>query len=291
MASTDSAVILLMAHFVDDDLLAGYRKIKADLAGRHDVVLLLNVTKLHDTPEIPPDVACHTFSAADVRALRYPGKSDLTSPNVELFVVAYWKAQPDYDYYWGIEYDVKFSGSWDRVFAHFQDNDADLLGTSIHTRDFNPHWGNWGSLKSPAVLGDDQMVRGFFPIFRISQRGLIALDAAYRQGWNGHFECSMPSAVAAAGLRLEDIGGDGPFVAPGNTNRFYTNTLLDPNLTPGSFVFRPTRTGVGAEPDLLWHPVKPPHIRQWETGRIKRWAQHAGDAARSLVRLAAGRRA
>jgi len=61
----------------------------------------------------------------------------------------------------------------------------------------------------------------------------------------------------AAGLVIEDFGGDGEFVASGNRNRFYTNAPSHCYLVPGSLVFRPMRIMPGLRRNHLWHPVKP----------------------------------
>jgi hypothetical protein len=68
----------------------------------------------------------------------------------------------------------------------------------------------------------------------------------------------LPSVVERAGLRIEDFGGEGEFVPPGNENRFYCNDRFSSRLSPGTFVYRPVMTAAGSEPARLWHPVKPP---------------------------------
>jgi hypothetical protein len=94
-----------------------------------------------------------------------------------------------------------------------------------------------------------------------------AMDQAYRLGWSGHCEATWPTIINLAGLKLEDIGGDGEFVAPGNHNRFYTNTLSSPTLAPGSLVFRPARCWLGSQRNKLWHPVKPLGFKLKEDAR------------------------
>ena len=107
-----------------------------------------------------------------------------------------------------------------------------------------------------AIARHDQ-IRGFFPIYRLSQRALERLDADYRAGVGGHFECLVPTLLNDAGMTLEDIGGAGEFVRPRNKGRFYRNTPAAASLGPGTFVFRPVMDRPGREPDMLWHPVRP----------------------------------
>jgi hypothetical protein len=59
-------------------------------------------------------------------------------------------------------------------------------------------------------------------------------------------------------MTLEDMGGTGEFVRPSNINRFYRNTPSAASLGPGTFVFRPVMDKPGHEPNMLWHPVRPP---------------------------------
>jgi hypothetical protein len=168
---------------------------------------------------------------------------------------------PDYEYYWVMEYDVRFTGNWNEMFGHFDKSLADLLGTTMQRLPDMPDWYWWSSLKTPwgGALDGHEYVRGFFPFVRLSNRALKVLDEKYRAGWCGHFEVTIPTILDYFGLELEDFGGDGEFVASGNTDRFYTNNPHNPDLTPGTFVFRPSMNVPGDEKNKLWHPIKPAH--------------------------------
>lgn len=265
-AQRPGTVILYQTHFVDPVILAEYRKLKRDAGGFGAVKLLYNTTEAPLPADLPADVEAAPFHARDLRRLGYRSKdTSLSSYNVELFLLNFFRHHPDYEHYWAIEYDVRFSGDWGLLFGAFADDPADLLGTTLYRYPFNPDWVNWRSLIAPAPLAPPAMIRAFIPIYRISRRGLIELDRAYRNGWGGHCEVTVPTILGQAGMRLEDIGGDGEFVAPGNVNRFYRNTPKTRDHFPGSMTFRPVMTSPGAEPNLLWHPVK---VRQgMVTGR------------------------
>lgn len=267
------SVVLLLAHFIDPAILAEYRKLKRELGSRYDVVLLFDKT-LYGTPDLPGDVQGFFFDKSDIRALGYPRKGrSHNSFDVELFAMHFWRSNPHYDFYWLVEYDVRFSGSWDKLFGHFAASGADLLGTTLHRYDINPNWENWRTLVTPEEdLPPYELLRGFFPFYRLSARAFAALDDAYRQGWAGHFECVVPTVLAAAGLELEDIGGNGEFVKAENIDRFYRNNRLSSDLAPGSFIFRPIHSRVGGSPNTLWHPVRQPEVESWITGRRARMA-------------------
>jgi hypothetical protein len=91
---------------------------------------------------------------------------------------------------------------------------------------------------------------------RISAEGVRIYIKANRKGWKGHYEVCMPTVLHHYGLAIEDIGGDGEFVAKHNRNRFYTNTPSMDGLGPGTFVCPPTQPISEELPDKLYHAVK-----------------------------------
>jgi hypothetical protein len=285
------SVILLMTHFLNGRIVAQARKLRAEAPEETDVVVLYNRS---DDPNpgyvLPPDIEVFAFGAENIRGLGYPRKGRrLNARDVELFVMHFHRRRPGYVHYWVVEYDVAFSGRWTVLFDAFADSDADLLATTLHRHAINPGWENWRSVSHPEGRPPSTtLLRAFMPFYRVSRHGLAVLDAAYSEGWTGHYESTVPTILHGKGLVLEDIGGDGEFVRPGNVNRFYTNNPGDNTLAPGSFVFRPVRVAPGPESDTLWHPVKPPTVSDgWTTGRrhlLSRWA--SGWARAGMTRLA-----
>ena len=118
-------------------------------------------------------------------------------------------------------------------------------------------WDHWDSIQLESFPDIVKMIRGFFPVYRISRRALEYLDACYLLGSAGHMEGLMPTLLYNGGFQIEDIGGEGPFVAEGCTNRFYTNCPTTTRLSPGTLVYRPVLRQAGKAPNKLWHPVKP----------------------------------
>jgi hypothetical protein len=143
---------------------------------------------------------------------------------------------------------VRYTGSWLQFFSDFEDNDADLLCTTLLRHRDSPDFVYWPTLKLlDESAGSESYIRGFFPIYRMSNRAWLEVDREYRRGVAGHYECVIPTVLARAHLRIEDIGGDGEFVRPENVNRYYNDK---------SFVFRPIRYRPGKKPNTLFHPVK-----------------------------------
>jgi hypothetical protein len=270
--------VLLMTHLLDDCVEARCRRLMAE-AGRPVTILYNRADDPDRARALPPDLPVFAFDGPEMRRLGFPRKGRFPSAcDVDCFVLLYAEARPLPERLWVVEYDVDFSGRWSALFDAFLDSGADLLATTVLRHAATPGWENWKTVRSPAGRPDpDRLLRAFLPCHRVSRRALGALKAAYRAGWSGHYEATVPTVLAEAGLAIEDMGGDGEFVRPGNRNRFYTNTPAAADLSPGSFVFRPVRRTCGPEPGWLWHPVKPPRSASgWATGRrarFLRWAK------------------
>lgn len=269
MTADPRAAVLVLNHFLDGDLVHLYRQLAADLDGRCDVHLLSDRTQpTTSLSRLPGTAREHRFRTTDLMELGYPGRcSDIARRtgmrnmplgNADLPVLLFARVHPEYDYYWVVEYDVRFSGSWSVLMSAFEHNDADLLGTTLTRFEETPGWCHWPSLQAPGggAFPSPSLVRGFFPVYRLSNRAVQCHHQGCMDGARGHMEALLPTQIAAAGLRLEDLGGDGAFVAPGNHNRFYRNERCSDRLGPGTFVYRPARPAMGTDPDTLWHPVK-----------------------------------
>ena len=266
---TAKSVVLLAAHYLTDDILMEYARIRQSCSDGYDVVLLYD-NFYDDLPVLPQDrdIDVHLVNPSAVQALGYPswpGREHLeyTSPsglrpgNWDFAILDYFRAHSDYASYWRVEYDVRFTGDWRFFLDACAKSGADLLGTTLLRHEASPPWYWWSSLGSPqGELDRAKMIRGFFPISRLSQRACALLDRKYKEGWYGHAECVMPTVLAYDGLSVEDIGGEGEFVPAGHENRFYVNTPSDSCLRPGTFVFRPTLAKPGSRPNTLWHPVR-----------------------------------
>jgi hypothetical protein len=176
--------------------------------------------------------------------------------NAELPMLHFWRLYPGYEHYWIVEYDVRFSGCWREFFRYWDENDADLLSTTLTPYEQCREWPHWDSLRTSECDDHSTCVRDFFPVYRVAQPALTTLDGSCRACAAGHMEALLPSTLNAAGLAREDTGGDGPYVRPKNVNRFHRNSPGDNSDLPGIFVYRPIRDCEGEEPGKLWHPVK-----------------------------------
>jgi hypothetical protein len=232
-----------------------------DLRGRFDVIPIFDVTHGALSPNALPPGAL-TVTAAEVEAaLPYQAKiaqhpGTFWSRNIDLPLLWFWSRNPGYRTYWVIEYDVRYSGHWGDFFGAFLDNQSDLLATTLFDYAFRTSWGHWQSFESPTPVPLADRVRATLSAYRLSARALAALDQAYRQGCSGHYEVAIPTLLKSRGFSIEDIGGNGRYVAAGNINRYYTNSPEVSGLAPGTFVLHPEGMIKDDLPNMLWNPFK-----------------------------------
>jgi len=208
------------------------------------------------------------YTADDLTALPDPGKTGRFDPanfigNADLVPMKFFLDRSECDCYWIIEYDVRFSGAWPVLFADLSSSGADLLWTTMQTWAESPNWAHWSTLNTGGEnLQLNRRVKGFIPFCRASHALLSACDARYRGGWSGYSEVLWPTIASLAGLRLEDIGGNGSFTPAERRGRYYQNTPSEWSQFPGTFVYRPSfadRNLFGPQyhfAGTLWHPVK-----------------------------------
>jgi len=171
----------------------------------------------------------------------------------------------DADRLWVCEYDVDFAGRWHDLFGRFADNTADLLTTTVMYRSEQPRWPWWRGAAAPAGVPQERWLRSLNPLMRLSRPLLDAYAAAMADGaWRGHYEFTLTTAALDAGLRVEDLGGEGSFVPAGRERSVYVGKSPAGRPDDLTFGFRPVREayfheqpGTFEQPGLLYHPVKP----------------------------------
>lgn len=172
----------------------------------------------------------------------------------------FYLSHQEYDYYWFIEFDVRYTGNWELFLRLFESYDEDLIVS--HIRQFNrePLWPWWNSLWHPKKsIDSNKYLRSYNVIFRISNRALAFIHQEQQDGWQGFNEVLLPTLLHEGGYRIMDFGGDGDFTPPGLTNKTYTshglkNGLLSPFCT---MHWRPSSDHAGLRRNKLYHAIKP----------------------------------
>jgi hypothetical protein len=180
-------------------------------------------------------------------------------------VLAFFLSHRDYDNYWFIEFDVRYTGDWGLFLQSFEPFPHDFIASHIRHYREEPLWHWWDTLRHPIKTIDrDNCLRSFNVIFRISNRALGYIDREQRDGWQGFNEVSLPTLLHHGGYRIMDFGGDGDFTPPELRNKTYTshglkNGLLNPFCT---LCWRPSRDKTGRHRNKLYHSIKPRSMQE-----------------------------
>lgn len=202
-AVMNRTVILYCCHFWSREIENEFLRLKKCCDKYFDVVLSYDCSSQQDRS--PDDFSKHLFTVDQIRKKGYPFHEQKGIwYNIDYPILDYYTRNSQYDFYWRIEYDVRFGGDWSDFFRHFTDNRADLLGTYFKTYQDQPDWHWWDKMN---LKTDHNNLRGiFFPIARFSKRSLAFLDDKYRKGAAGYCELIVPTLLNMERMNIEDIG-------------------------------------------------------------------------------------
>jgi hypothetical protein len=202
----------------------------------------------------------YLYSNISLSLLGYPKIGENIIPGHAHFpLFQFYLDNPYNDYYWVIEYDVRFSGDWRYFFDAFLTMDADFLTCHIRSYEDEPRWPWWELSHPRESIPLKERLRSFNPVYRISNRAMSFLDKAFRSGWRGHHEVALPTLLHHNGLTISSISGTGKYAAPGMDGKFYSSSRpnADGELSTGSLRYRPAFWRYGQKKNKLYHPVKP----------------------------------
>lgn len=165
--------------------------------------------------------------------------------NIMLAFMTFFLNHYNFDYYWFVEWDVAYSGNWSYLCSKNDNNDADYISYSCLTNTYsNPSWFHYGqwSTKTIDPFKEEELVKTFNPIMRLSKRALEHLDMVYKKGNSGFYEIFLGTVLKRDGYKL------GGFLENGD-------------LTPDGFIYLPGGrsldfNSVKVKPNKLYHPVK-----------------------------------
>lgn len=217
-------------------------------------------SKCDEVPPGLPERELYLFSNESLSKLNYPTiEQSLLPGNVGVPVLQFFRDCSGFDYYWVIEYDVRFSGDWHFFFDFFKDAKQDFLTCHIRAHAEEPDWPYWSLHHQRKSIPLSERLRSFNPIHRVSNRALSFLDQSLSDGWCGHNEVVWSTLLHHNGFTIMDIGGEGRFTPSGMKDNFYTESESNSGglLDCGTMRYRPSFLRVGREKNKLYHPVKP----------------------------------
>lgn len=199
-------------------------------------------------PNALEELNTFSFTNSILHELGYSPIEERLLPGSNHFpLLKFYREHPDYDYYWMVEDDVRFSGDWNDFFGKFSENHSDFLSANIMYYAEEPDWYWWYTLKTGGEdIPKDLWVKSFNPIYRLSHQALKCIDEHLLKGWKGHHECFIPTLLHSKDFLLEDFGGKGSFVKEGNENLYYDDEC---------YGLRPIQPD-GKKINKLYHPVK-----------------------------------
>ena len=261
-------VVLLSTHIVNEFVLQKYRKLYNDLGkDYYEIILLLNMDD-GDEWDIPDDVVCFITNGESVNELRYePIEETLLPGSCHFPLLRFYIDNPDYRFYWFIEYDVEFTGNWSSFMNDCSANLSDYDFLSCHIERFdenkNKYWPWWHKSNNVGYNLTD-CIKGFNPICRYSNKSLAYIDFYQKKGYSAHSEVLITTCLYHGGFRIGDFGGRGEFVPEGYENRYYIPNRSGTN--DGTMRYRPLYTlkeieGTGLR-NKLFHPLKEINNRQ-----------------------------
>jgi hypothetical protein len=163
---------------------------------------------------------------------------------------------------WVVEYDVRFTGRWRRFLDHYDEDDADLLTCHLRNRPQEPGWYWWPTLRRRSgglSIAERDQWRALLVVARFSARALRTVIEFHEDGWCGHQEVVIPTALARGGLTIRDLNGRAVNGYSRPNPYFYTSySDEDGSMVEGGSVrYKPSRSRPGLMPNRLYHPVKP----------------------------------
>lgn len=250
---------LVLCNRATEPIINHYKEIFQATSDLGDSLLLYHLSQ-KQLPKKIKSLSSFHFSEEVLTELNYfPLGFSLIPGSNHFPLLKFYLSHPEYDYYWCIEEDVRFSGNWQTFFESFSHIDSDFISCHLRRPDDEPDWYWWSAMAHPyATIPLDQRIRSFNPIYRISKLALEQINKALLSKWCGHHEVLIPTLLYQSGLEIIDFGGTGEFVPPGFENEFYLENTPNKKgiLSDGTMRWRPVFKKAGEIEGKLYHPVK-----------------------------------
>lgn len=254
---------MFVTHCYSDEIRKTFLRFRKSVEQRGPCLMLYHQRTGEPAPKGIPDLPHYLLDEKRLLDLGYYQPAFSLVPGSNHFCLLRFSREHDYDFYWQIEYDVRFSGSWAGFFDYFSGSDDDFLSSHIRRFAQEPEWPWWTHLEHPHDhFPKDKCLRSFNPVYRASRNAVQYIDRMHQAGWKGHHEVLLPTLLYDRGLKLRDFGGTGNFVSSEDKNRFYIDSTGS-DLSDGTMRFKNPHVFMRNQPqDKLIHPVKPGRKKQ-----------------------------
>lgn len=254
--STKTA-ILFVTHIFNEEIERQINKLNTETVEFASLYVVYQADKVK--LDLPSNVKRHAFTTSKLNRLGYRSWGcTIMDGNFHFILLDFYRQHPEYDYYWLIEYDVRFNGNWKTFFSFFQDKVEDFISAHIETKDENPDWMRWHEIELKNIpLNNAIMLKSFNPICRFSNRAFALLHSRCLLGDRGHNELLMPTLFRYFKLKIADFGGIGQYTYSDQPNLFYVYDTEDGAADKCTHrCFPQHHESMMKCPNMIYHPIK-----------------------------------
>ena len=208
---------------------------------------------------IPCGLRKYFFSLRDLNLMGCSSLGcNITDGNSHLIMLDFFQSHSEYDFYWFIEYDVRFNGDWKDFFLFFNDKFEDFVTAHVCDVIQKPTWPHWSSLSLVNLsIKMEERLSSFNPICRLSYRAMALLEERCVIGDFGHLEVLLPTLFKYYHLKITDFGGMGKYIYENTPNLFYMDNSQVTEADKCTHRYRPVyRKEDICLPNKIYHPVK-----------------------------------
>ena len=249
--------ILFVTHIYNEEIEHQINKLRAEAEDFASVYVVYQADKVKLS--LPEDVKRHAFTIDMLNKQGYTSWGcTIMDGNFHFVLLDFYRHHPEYDYYWLIEYAVRFNGNWRTFFLFFQDKDEDFWTAHVESKDENPNWMRWHEIELKNIpLDDSILLRSFNPICRFSNRAFALLQSRCLLGDRGHNELLMPTLFRYFKLKIADFGGTGHYTHKEHPNLFYVYDETDSENDKCTHRCLPRHNeSLMKIPNMIYHPIK-----------------------------------
>lgn len=252
-----NTAVLFVTHIHNEEIERQINKLQTEAEEYASVYVVYQADKVKLS--LPEPVKLHAFTIQQLNRLGYRSWGcTILDGNFHFVLLDFYRQHPNFDYYWMVEYDVRFNGNWKTFFSFFQDKDEDFLAAHIETKEDNPNWKRWQEIELKNIpLNDTTLLKSFNPICRFSNRAFALLHSRCLLGDRGHNELLMPTLFKHFKLKIADFGGNGRYIYTEHPNLFYIYDTEDDAEDKCTLRCQPNQcVSTMKYPDMIYHPIK-----------------------------------